>query len=270
MKPKNKNKTYDRSYDTTEESKLSPFQISLRNRITLHPVMKKVKMQDPDFASTDAQRFLQEYERKKFRKKVKNIIPGEYFAKDVTTLPLKRTNDLLYKNNAFYDGLSFQYNGNPTNENFPTFANVIAHEAGHQIDKSYFSKINGERKHPSDLYAPLIDNNAGVYNLRKHGRSNIVENIKNDDANTYITFHDYYPSEIFADIMADKYAMNVAGIYNSLGNIPFTTNDYDRFSKYLKQNYNKFWSRGMRQLIIPGKNYDLPDAEIYTRVMNDL
>lgn len=273
MKPKKKTKVYERQYDTTEEAKLSPFQRAVRDRITLRPVMKKVKMQDPDFATTDAQRFLHTYERKKFRQKVAKAFPGEYRTNDIQFLPLTITDNPYFKNNAFYDGSSFQYNGIPNSkirEYFPTFADVMAHEVGHQMDGNYFIKHNNTYKSPSEVYSPFVNNNKGLYDLNRFGYEERVNAIKKGEARAYEVYHDYFPSEIFADIMADKYMMNVANIYNSLGDAPFTIKDYKNYQNYLKRTRGTPWSRGMRMLIRPGQNYDLPDADIYTKAMNDL
>lgn len=274
VKPRKSNNTvYEKQYDTVEESKLSPFQRAIRNKITLYMPNKKVKMRDPQFASTDAQRFVSEYEKKKFRDKVDKLGLSASKVDNLQYLPLEETQDPYWKDNAYYDRniKEYRYNGVPArgDKYYPTFANVMYHEAAHHLDDSY-----GDISY---LYPPFIDNNDAIRRLEDYTKQGIGEEyqqranlIKNNNRLAYQFYHDNYPHEMFADIIADKYRMNVEGFYNSFGNLPFGTNHLKSYQNFLKRTTGFPWSRGMYHLYNWDKSKTLPDDDIYIKVMNDL
>ena len=270
MKPRKKQYSiYEKQYDTVEEAKMSPFQRSIANAITLHMPNKKVRMQDPQFASTDAQRFVGEYEKRRFRNKQYK----DFKRQNLRYLPLRKINDPYYKDNAYYDSekKEFGYNGVPSKDNkyFPTFADVMAHEAGHYLDDIY-SKV-------SYLYPPLTKNNGAILRLKDLSKrennqkySNVADLIQLQDRRLYDSYHDEFPNEMFADIIADKYRMNVENIYNSLGNIPFSNQHLKAYRNFLKSTTGFPWTRGMYNLYDYNKSKYLPDDDVYINVMNDL
>lgn len=290
MKPKkkwkvvnkdDKNSVYQRKYDTVYESKLPFMKRALLKQNAVHQANKKILLNNPQFAGTDAQHFVQEYANEHMRKKL-NKSGMQYNKQPLLFLPLREQNDGLYKDNAYYDKNSFAWNGSPASDIYPNFASVIAHEKGHQLDDVlsqpsndiFLRTIGIPDKKFSFTYKPFVENNFQVFNSRKFGFEDTASKIINNDATAYLNgLHDAYPNEMFADLIADKYIMNTLGIYNSLLNTPFEQRHLKQYQNYLEKNGQVGGrNRLMRMLIDPNDETEgrIPSNNVYIKAMNDL
>lgn len=285
MKPKKSKQqkssaAYPLKYDTVYDSRTPKMQRLLRSKLTLYDYNKEAFQNNPEFASTDAQHFASEYEKnfkKKLSKQDQETGWNHKKYKPFDILPLNYTENPDLKDNAGYSSTrrEFVYNGKPygSADYYPhqTLAEVIAHEKGHQLDDSYRDDLIQEPI--SSNYTPFVDNNYEILNMRKFGhedRANAVAGNSDLAYSIYNTYHDSFPSEMFADLIADKYTLTSKGIYNALDNAPFGKKHLQQYKRYL-QNLGRTggWNRLMKNLVDPKYTY-VPSEDIYIKAMNDL